>query len=160
MMQSLHEMWVARSPRERVMLGGLGIVLLVLGYVCLALFPSMHFRDRAIERLTMVQQTGTQIRQLVSSLSRSVPAATNGQNEALNVRLARSAAAAALQLARYEPEADGGAAITIENVQSAAALQWLAMLERNDGLKIRRLTMEPSSTGLVTLQASLIERKS
>lgn len=159
MMHALHEMWMARSARERIMLSALGIVLLITGYVYLAFFPAMHFRDRAVTRLTDARAAERQVQQLVPSLARPGGAASNGQNEALNVRLARSAGAAALQLARYEPEADGGAAIVVENVQAAAVLQWLASLERMDGLRIRRLTVEPSSTGLVTLQASLIERK-
>lgn len=159
MMHALHEMWMARSARERVMLGGLALLLLGVGYVYLALFPAIELRDRALARLTDARKAETEVRQLLPSLARKNDTAGTVPGEPLNDRLAQLAAAAALQLTRFEPEADGGASITIENVQSVAALQWLASLEREHGLKIRRLTIEPSSTGFVTLQASLIERK-
>jgi len=147
-MEELLRLWSERAPRERLVLGALGVVILIT-LVYLMLIEPAWTGIRQLER--SLPQTRAQAGQLdgllgeVKSLKARPPVATVGPGEARGA-VERSLTTAGLKATRIAALADGDLQIGFANVPYAQWTGWLANLERELGARALRVTANATST--------------
>jgi general secretion pathway protein M len=150
--------WFAgRAPRERVILGVGGAVLLAAMFVTLIWRPLVATRAMAIQRLeqeesliAVMKGNETRLRALSATapIARAAPAATAITQEA-----------ALQQITIQRLEKDGARIrVTVDNAEFPALIGWLNRLETAHGLRIAGLELERRpAPGVVSARVTLEE---
>lgn len=68
--------------------------------------------------------------------------ASNGAAGSLLTVVANTAAAAGIQLTRYQPEAGGGVSVVLQGQDFNALLRWLAAMQSERQVRIRQLSVD------------------
>ncbi len=144
--------WLAaRTPRERVLLGGAALLAIVVVLVALVWRPLLATRSAALADIRTYEAVTAQIRaggpRLAQRAAQSrTPPATF---------VTQSAAQAGLVIRRLEPEG-GRIQATLEDAEFDKVMGWLERLEREGGLGIAALKLERRpAPGTVNVQLTL-----
>ena len=147
-MEELLRMWNERAPRERLVLGALGFVVLVAILYLLVVEPAWT-GIRQLERgLPQARAQSGQLDALlneVKALKARPPVATVGPGEARGA-VERSLSSAGLKATRIAALADGDLQIGFANVPYAQWTTWLAGIERELGARALRVTANATAT--------------
>lgn len=147
--------WRDRSPRERVLLSVLAVLLAGVVLWLGVLRPLAAGRAAAAARhhgaaaaLVDVQRMGLAIRaaEARASAARSVPVVD---------RVAARASAAGMTVASLDADGASGARLVIAAVRPEPLLAWLAGIERDDGLIIESVNITRNDDATVAAQISL-----
>ncbi|MDP2260276.1 MAG: type II secretion system protein GspM [Caulobacter sp.] len=134
LLQTAHDFWSLRSPRERVMLGGLGVVLagLLLWFGVLAPLNMAGGWARA-ERQAAAADLAA-----VNALARggATPGATQAAGRGLAGVVDVAAAASGIVIERRREEADGRLTVWIAAVQPRILMQWISGLRSGHGASV------------------------
>ncbi|MFN3522487.1 MAG: type II secretion system protein GspM [Phenylobacterium sp.] len=148
-MNSLVQLWSARSPREQAMLAVLGALCLGLaGWFGLveplraARQASAARLERAVETRLVVARATAEIADLERA-ARPAPSATP-----VDAAVSQAAEAAGLTLARVEVEASGGVQAVLEGAPSTSVFPWLLALQREHGVVASHLTVLKGDGGV------------
>jgi general secretion pathway protein M len=147
-MEELLRLWNERAPRERLVLGTLGLVVL-LTLLYLMLVEPAWSGIRQLERA--LPQSRAQSGQLdallneVKTLKSRPPVATVAPSEARGA-VEKSLSGAGLKATRIVPLADGDLQIGFANVPYAQWTAWLAGIERELGARALRVTANATAT--------------
>lgn len=157
-MQALRDFWSQRAPRERLVLGTAGALLLCVALFLLLIEPAAVGIPRLERSLPVTRTQAEQLDRLlaeVASLKAKPQSAVLPPSEA-RAALERSLAAAGLKASRIAPAADGALQLTFANVPYAAWSAWLAGAERELGAKASVVTVRATnSPGSADIEMSL-----
>ncbi len=146
--------WLSRQPRERWVLGGSGVVLLMVLLYLLVWEPWHHNMQRLRSDvaalgadLVWMQQAAVQLRQ-VQGTGRTTATSTPRSGMALATQTEQAARAAGLDTAlrRIEPQSDGRLRLWLEQVGFATLLPWLIDLRYEQGVYIDDIQLERSNS--------------
>jgi general secretion pathway protein M len=157
-MEALRNFWSQRAPRERLILGVAGVVLLCAAIILLLVEPAAVGIPRLERSLPATRSQAEQLDRLlaeVASLKARPQSAVLPPAEA-RAALERSLEAAGLKASRIVPLAEGGLQITFANVPYANWSTWLAGAERELGAKASAVTARATGTpGAADIEMSL-----
>lgn len=155
MMQTLNrvlEMWHARAPREQMLLGVLGVLLIGLSYWLLVLGPARAGAQAARARFVAASENLQEVEAGVAQLVGAAPAAARANGGSLRAELSRSAEVASLKITRLQPDSDGAVAVWLEPAPPSSVFAWISGLYREKGIAVKRLTLSKSENGLAQAQ--------
>lgn len=152
MMDSLQRAFAERSPRERVLLLVMGGLALVVVYWLGLWRPLNGAASAAQDRYVRAAADHAEARRLSASLAGAGPV---GPTEPARNAVSASAAARGLTVASLEPEADGGVVVSLEQVRPPVLFGWIAELEREKRLSVRRFSVQPRDGETLDAQISL-----
>ena len=151
----LQALWLARTPRERWLLGVmLALAVLVLLWF-LVIRPLGDMLSEAKERQGKAVATLAEARSqaaAIATLERSRPAGVQGP---IDAAVAAAASEAGFQLSALQPEGAGRVSLVIGAARPQALFGWIARLE-GQGYVVERLTA--SSNPDRTLAAQIVFR--
>ncbi len=157
-MEALRELWSQRAPRERLILGAAGVVVLCTAIFLLLIEPAAVGIPRLERSLPATRTQAEQLDRLlaeVASLKARPQSAVLPPAEA-RAAVERSLDAAGLKASRIVPAADGDLQITFANVPYAAWSTWLAGAERELGARASIVTARATGTpGAADIEMSL-----
>lgn len=157
-MEALRNFWSQRAPRERMVLGAAGIVLLGAAIFLLLVEPAAVGIPRLERQLPVMRTQAERLDRLlaeVASLKARPQSAVLPPAEA-RAALERSLEAAGLKASRIVPLADGELQLTFANVSYAAWSTWLAGAERELGARAGVVTARATGTpGMADIEMSL-----
>jgi len=145
-MEAAGQWWLSRSPRERVMLGVMGVVLLaVIGWYGVAM-PLNSLSKSSRERVELASTRLGELRSWASAR----PAATTTSREGTAQSLVEAAAGkVGVSIARRRQDANGRFTIWVSTIDARALLPWLASLERDGGVAVTDFTASRLDNGAV-----------
>ncbi len=150
--------WRALSPRDRWLLIGGGVGVLLVLY--LSLWLPMQ---RELSRLrTAVPQEKAQLAQMrvqameINQLRASGRVPLAGGNLLVNLEQSATTNGIRGRIVRMEPEGTGGARLSLEGVNFNALIGWLASLQDQGGVRIEKAIFEAQpSPGTVNARLTL-----
>lgn len=161
LLKPLADYWAGRTPRERGLVAGLGVLLLaaLFWYGLIAPLKAWHgeSRDRysaSVERYRSVEAGIARYQ----SASASAVAQLGGDQPVRTVASER-ARVHGVTIARVLPGDDGRLNLWIDQAESTALIDWLADLDRQYGIAASRITVERQDGGFVSAQM-ILERVS
>jgi general secretion pathway protein M len=157
-MDALRNFWSQRAPRERMVLGAAGIVMLAAAIFLLLIEPAAVGIPRLERQLPVMRTQAEQLDRLlaeVASLKARPQSAVLPPAEA-RAALERSLEGAGLKASRIVPLADGDLQLTFANASYATWSTWLAGAERELGAKASVVTARATGTpGMADIEMSL-----
>lgn len=145
-MEAAGQWWLSRSPRERVMLGVMGVVLLaVIGWYGVAM-PLNSLSKSSRER---VELASTRLGELRSWASARPASATTSREGTAQSLVEAAAGKVGVSIARRRQDANGRFTIWVSTIDARALLPWLASLERDGGVAVTDFTASRLDNGAV-----------
>lgn len=145
-MEAAVQWWLSRSPRERVMLGLMSVVLLaVIGWYGVAM-PLKSLSKSSRER---VELASTRLGELRSWASARPAAATTSREGTAQSLVEAAAGKVGVSIARRRQDANGRFTIWVSTIDARALLPWLASLERDGGVAVTDFTASRLDNGAV-----------
>jgi general secretion pathway protein M len=126
-------LWTDRSPRERVMLAGLGLLMLVWLAIAGVWQPLLAHRAALSAQIARYDHA-------VQMLASPAPAATPADPRAVPVIITESAATFQLAIRRLQPTGSQ-VQIVLEDAPFDAVLLWVEALERDHALTLQSLEL-------------------
>lgn len=157
-MEALRSFWAERAPRERLVLGAAGAILLLAAAYLVLIEPAAVGIPR-LER--SLPATRTQAEQLDRLLAEVVSLKARPQSAVLpaaeaRAALERSLLAAGMKASRIVAAGEGDLQITFANVPYATWSTWLAGAERELGAKAGVVSVRATGTpGAADIEMSL-----
>ncbi|MEN0653567.1 MULTISPECIES: type II secretion system protein M [Hyphobacterium] len=153
--------WAGRTPRERLLVAGLGILLAAASfwYGLIAPLSTWHDESRdiytaSVERYRSVEAGIARYR----SANAGADALLGGDQPVRTIASER-ALQHGVTIARVLPGEDGRLNLWIDQAESRALIDWLADLDRQYGIAATRITVEREEGGFVSAQM-ILERVS
>ena len=145
-MEAAGQWWLSRSPRERVMLGVMGVVLLaVVGWYGVAM-PLQSLSKSSRER---VELASTRLGELRAWTSARPAGATTSREGTAQSLVETAAGKVGVSIARRRQDANGRFTIWVSTIDARALLPWLASLERDGGVAVTDFTASRLDNGAV-----------
>jgi general secretion pathway protein M len=129
--------WMARTPRERILIAALGLFLAVYAAFVAVWQPLHRHRATLTDDIAHYARAATALSAIPTG-SVALPALST--DTPLPSIITDTAATFQLTIRRLQPT-DGTADITLEDASFDAVLLWIDALERDYGLRIITLTM-------------------
>lgn len=157
-MNALRDWWLSRAPRDRWVYGGVA-ALVVLVVVYLAVVEPLQMRRDQLERgVASQRELLSWMHTVVVPARGNLRAPARSGNQSLFATVDRSARSTVLAGAvqRVQPEGTGAVRVWLENAPFDATVRWVAQLEREHGITVSALSVEPTEgAGLVTVRLTL-----
>ena len=139
--------WNGLSPREHLMLGGLGVILalLILWYAMAA--PLLVWRAEGIDTLEAARRDAAFVESAIAeaaTLGTAQPKVTTGD---LRASISESALARGVPISRLQPEAAGGINVWVEGITPSLLYAWLAEIEKTYGIGTARAVISRAADG-------------
>ncbi|MBK9243517.1 MAG: type II secretion system protein M [Burkholderiales bacterium] len=147
-METLRSFWSQRAPRERLVLGAAGGVVLVVAIFLLLIEPAAVGIPRLERSLPAMRTQAEQLDRLLAEVAglKARPQAAVLPPAEARAALERSLQAAGLKAGRIVPITDGDLQITLADVSYAAWSTWLAGAERELGARAGAVTVRATGT--------------
>lgn len=139
--------WNGLSPREHLMLGGLGTVvaLLILWYGVAA--PLLAWRAEGIDTLDAARRDAAFVEGAVAEATTHGTAQPKVATGDLRASISESALARGVPISRLQPEAAGGINVWVEGITPPLLYAWLAELEKTYGIGTARAVISRAADG-------------
>jgi general secretion pathway protein M len=140
------------TPREQVLLGGLGASLILLLLVFGIIMPTLRFQDRATADFASAQR--------IAALGEAMQPQQAVRGSGRNIRSAVTNAAnqRGVTLTRINAANENEIEVALENVPYTAFWSWLRGLEETEGIVVAEAYVTPGETG-GRIEARLTLRK-
>lgn len=156
-MKDIREWWQGISPRERRMVAGAGVALL-LTVIWLAVVEPLQQRRAMLERGVPVQRELLTWMQDAAPRLRDAGPARAAAGQSLFAVVDRSVRATPLggAVQRLQPEGQASVRVWLENAAFDDLVRWLGTLEREHGVSPSAIAVERTdSAGLVNARVTL-----
>ncbi|MET0293855.1 MAG: type II secretion system protein M [Phenylobacterium sp.] len=140
--------WSFRTPRERLMLSALAIVLALFALWYGLYAPLLAMRGEAQARYAKAISEQAQLHATVRQIRTLSAAAKPPSQLAPEEAIRTTASAAGLEVERVEPDPDGGLRVAIAGAPATSLFPWLAVLQREHGLAAKTLVVVKGDNGL------------
>jgi general secretion pathway protein M len=159
MMDALKQFWLERAPRERLILGfGGGVLLLVVAYLLLV-EPAWSGINRLERSLPQQRAQAAELEALLGEVKglRAQPQVATVSASEVKGAIEGSLARAGLKTTRIVPLSDGDVQLTFANVPYGTWAAWLAGIERELGARATAVavTGKDGTPGNVDVELSL-----
>lgn len=153
------EQWRRLAPRDRWLLIGGGIGILLILYISLWLPTQSELsRLRASVPQGKIQLAQMRVQAMeISQLRASGRVPQTGGNLLVNLEQSATASGIRGRIIRMEPEGTNGARLSLEGVHFNALIGWLANLQSQGGVRIEKATFEAQAVA-GTVNARLVLR--
>lgn len=148
--------WRSRSPRERALIGLLGVVAAAIVYWQFLWAPLRSAADAAERRHAAAVADARAIEAAAARLSTQATA-DPGSERSLRAEVSSLAAASGLTLSRLQPEGGGALTVWIEPAPPGAVFGFVARLSQERGIEPTRISVEKAGDGMVQAQATFEE---
>lgn len=147
-MDAFRDFWVAREPRERMVLALLALTVAVALTYLLLIEPAATGIPRLERSLPALRTQAVQLDQLVSEVGalKSRPQVATIPASEARAAVEKSLAAAGLKATRIVPLADGDLQVSFANVPYAQWSSWLASIERELGARASNVNARSVAT--------------
>jgi len=159
-MRELQAWWLAREPRERVLLAVCGAVVLIAAYF-LAVLEPLHARStRLAKALAAEVELHQWLVQQRPRVEAGVPRAAqerlpDGGSLLAAINASAATSGIADQLTRVTPTTARGASLDFASVRYAEFMRWLLALDARHGARVERISLrEAEAPG--TVDVSLV----
>jgi general secretion pathway protein M len=142
-MDALRQFWLERAPRERLVLGfGGSLLLLVLAYLLL-IEPAWSGINRLERALPQQRAQAAELDALLAEVKglRTQPQVATVSPAEMKGAIEKSLARAGLKTTRTVPLSDGDVQMTFANVPYGSFVAWLASIERELGARTTSVTV-------------------
>jgi general secretion pathway protein M len=160
-MNELKQRWQQFSQRERGLMVGCGVLLMLcLGYY--ALWQPWQQQAAEWQRtIAREQNTVAWMAQQAPRLSQQTPRSTPVEARSLSATITSSAAAQSIQITRLQPQGER-LAVTLEPNDFDALMQWLTQLEQQYSVHILafEVVAQADKPGWVTVDKLVLEHSS
>ncbi|GAK33155.1 hypothetical protein JCM17846_19380 [Iodidimonas nitroreducens] len=142
--------WMDLSGRERRLLQGAALILLILGGWQFILRPLLDYRaeqmavrQSALTTLEEIEGLAADVLALRARQKSMAPLAGKGNATADPVRsiISRTASEKGLSMTRLMPEEDGGVTIWFDQISSPQLFSWIADLQTEHGIRVMRASL-------------------
>jgi general secretion pathway protein M len=163
MMDAVKNWFAALSRREQILVGVAGILLFICALVFGAIRPlwlgSFAAKQSYQQQAYAAAELDARYAMLQSPPDTSLEAAPDKGGSLIQL-LTTDAAARSITLSANNPSADGGASITIDNINPNSFFTWAIALEKR-GVMLAGLSMQPiaaqsGTSGLVSVRADFV----
>jgi general secretion pathway protein M len=157
-MDALRNFWSQRAPRERMVLGAAGIVMLAAAIFLLLIEPAAVGIPRLERQLPVMRTQAEQLDRLLAEVAglKARPQSAVLPPAEARAALERSLEGAGLKASRIVPLADGDLQLTFANASYVTWSTWLAGAERELGAKASVVTARATGTpGMADIEMSL-----
>lgn len=131
--QKLWAYYEAAAPREQTVLKALGVFLCLVLILLLVILPLHRFNSSAIADYRAQRETLQWMQENRSAINNAAPKQREAGASLLTVAN-QSARDAGLAFKRYEPNANQGLNLWLEQVPFNQVVKWLDVLERDYGI--------------------------
>lgn len=143
----------ARSPRERILICAMAVLLVGYGLFEFVWRPVSAIREDAAAEIVRLERAMAALR-AVDPGAEAGPASP-GSGLPPSTAVTRSAATLGLGIRRLEPDG-GGLRVSLDEASADVILAWLALLETDHGLRVATIRMDRRpAPGLVTAEIGL-----
>lgn len=151
-LQTARDFWSLRSPRERLMLQGLGVVLggLLLWYGVLTPLNMAGGWARAERQAAAADLAAVNALARVGGRAGATPAAGRGLAGVVDV----AAAASGIVIERRREEGDGRLTVWITAVQPRILMQWISGLRTGHGVSVVAMSAAKADASSLSVEVS------
>jgi general secretion pathway protein M len=155
----LKAIWMARTPRERWLLG------IMLALVAGVLFWLLILRPLGDTLSAAKERHGLAVAALAEARGQAAEISALEKNKApplggpIEAAVGQAASAAGFALSRIEPQGEGRIAIGISAARPQAFFPWLVELERRHGLIVDELSVSGNADRTLSVEATLRARR-
>lgn len=144
--------WLGRSDRERLMLGGLGIVLAAL----IGWYGVVAPLSRASAALHAQRQEAEADLALASAAAgRTAGRPSTESSRSLAAIVDASTAAVGIAIERRREDADGGLTVWIASVEPGLLMQWILALRTGQGVAVSALAVSRADASSLEVEIAL-----
>lgn len=143
MMDTIRQFWRERAPRERLVLGLGGSVLLLTLVYLLLIEPAWSGITRLERSLPQQRAQAAELDALLGEVKglRAQPQVATVSPAEMKGAIEKSLGRAGLKTARMVPLSDGDVQLTFANVPYGSFVAWLASIERELGARTTSVTV-------------------
>ncbi|MBX3479204.1 MAG: type II secretion system protein M [Caulobacter sp.] len=154
-LDSLRTAWTARSPRERIMLTGLGLIIaLVVGWYGMVQ-PLAHGVAASEQRARRAAAMLADLEAAARAGGASPGAVAAEARQPLTAVVAATAQAAGVTVDRRREEPDGRLTVWLTGVSPTVMMTWLTALAQAHGVAVSDITASRLDNGLIEAQITL-----
>jgi len=146
--------WSGRSERERILLGVMGILIILLLFWLLVVRPLDGARTKAEQRLELATQAAGRVAAVADGVRQARRLAPAALSAALPAAVGEAAQSAGFTMSRLEGQGPDRVVISIATARSPALFTWLAAL-RQQGVIVERLTLRTNSDATLSVEGTL-----
>lgn len=144
--------WLGRSDRERLLLGGLGIVLAALiGWY--GIVTPLGRAAALVDAQRQEAESGLALAKAAAGRSAGRPSA--GSSRSLAAIVDASAAAVGIAIERRREDADGSLTVWIPSVQPGLLMQWILALRTGQGVAVSALVVSRADASSLEVEIAL-----
>lgn len=160
-MQNLQQRFAALAPKDRLALTLLGIFIGLILVVYVLILPANRYADNAAEHhreraelLAWMQANEGAARMMAGqNLDRPRPAA----GQSILSLASQTAQSHSISFKRFEPFADGGLRIWLDNIDFNKMLMWLTQLQEQYGIDVLQASVDRGkNSGKVSAKLELL----
>lgn len=136
-MDAIKQFWLERAPRERLILGAGGIVLILVLLYLMLIDPAWSGIGRLERSLPQQRAQAAELESLLGEVKglKSQPQVATVSSAEVKGAIETSLGRAGLKLTRMVPLSEGDIQLTFANVPYGAWATWLAGIERELGAR-------------------------
>jgi len=146
--------WSGRSERERVLLGIMGLLLVLMLFWLLVIRPINAGKANAQLRLDTATEGAGRVAAVANAVRQARRTAPVTLSASLPVAVGKAAETSGLTLSRLDPQGTDRVVIGISTVRSAALFGWLGALQQQ-GVIVERMTLRTNSDATLSAEATL-----
>lgn len=144
--------WLGRSDRERLMLGGLGIVLAALiGWY--GIVTPLGQAAKAVDEQRQEAESGLALATVAAGRTAGRP--SDGSSRSLATIVDASAAAVGIAIERRREDADGSLTVWIPSVPPGLLMQWILALRTGQGVAVSALVVSRADASSLEVEIAL-----
>ena len=146
--------WSGRSERERVMLGVMGVLIVILLFWLAIIRPIDTAKANALQRLDAATVAAGKVTAVADRVRQSRALSVPTLSSPLPVAVGQAAEGAGFTLSRLDAQGPDRVNIGISTARGPALFGWLAALGRQ-GVIVERITLRTNSDATLAVEGTL-----
>jgi type II secretory pathway component PulM len=156
MNEALTRLWGERSGRERFAIAFASILMVVALAYAYGWLPVVRERDRLLESVPRLRAEARQVERMAAELNNLQRAPTKVDAD---LKAAIEQTTGAMSAVRVVAQRGQGLRVTIDSVDAAPVLSWIAQIQSAYGVRPERLSMTPLDGNRVRIEVDLAVTK-
>ncbi|MDR6679166.1 type II secretion system protein GspM [Pseudomonas oryzihabitans] len=153
-MKKSAEQWARLSYREKLMVSGLFLFVLIVFFCSFILLPGVKRLTHAIEALHSSSELNYYIISRLEGLTASDTSKRNKPSISIQDLVIQSAKSTGVEIERYEVERDDYFSVSVSRVDFSRFTKWIAFLE-NNGVQVASFNLSRLDPGVISCSLSV-----
>ncbi len=146
--------WSGRSVRERILLGVMGALIVLMLFWLLIIRPIDAARASAQQRLDLATEAAGRVAAAADGVRQARKLTPASLSSALPTAVGQAAEGAGFTLSRLDAQGPDRVVIGISTARSPALFTWLAALKQQ-GVIVERMTLRTNSDATLAVEGTL-----